>query len=70
MNVKIWARLDRVVYAATRADAAAAGFDDEHIYEELEMRPADRQLPMHRRLADEADRPFDAWRNYEDRIEY
>ncbi len=37
-----WARLDRVRFGATRADAAAIGFDDEAIYRVLagEARPA------------------------------
>ena len=30
-----WARLDRVVFAATRTDAATAGFDDAEIYAEF-----------------------------------
>ncbi len=30
-----WARLDRVTFAATRADAAAAGFDDALLYDAL-----------------------------------
>src|SRR5690606_1587565 len=29
-----WARVDRVIFAATREDAAAAGFDDAAIYTE------------------------------------
>jgi tRNA(Arg) A34 adenosine deaminase TadA len=65
-----WARLDGVVYAATRADAAAAGFDDEHIYEEIGTSPADRDIPMTQALSGAADRPFEAWRNYDDRVEY
>ena len=65
-----WARLDRVVYAATRTDAAEAGFDDHHIYEEIEKPPANRQLPMQQTLQAEAQRPFDAWADYEERIEY
>ena len=65
-----WARLERVVYAATRAEAAAAGFDDEHIYEEIDRAPADRRIPMPPRLGEDADRPFEAWRQYEDRVEY
>ena len=32
-----WARPDRVYYAATAGDAAAAGFDDSFIYEELKL---------------------------------
>ena len=37
-----WARLDRLYYAGTRADAANVGFDDAHIYEELPLDPSPR----------------------------
>ena len=65
-----WARLDRVVYAASRTDAADAGFDDHHIYEEIEKAPSERSIPMTQRLQEEAQRPFEAWRDYEERVEY
>jgi len=65
-----WARLDRVVYAATRADAADAGFDDDHIYREIDKAPADRRIPMEQRLEEEAQRPFEAWLDYDERVEY
>ncbi len=66
-----WARLDRVVYAASRTDAAEAGFDDDHIYNEIDRPPADRHIPMVQRLdGSEAQRPFQAWHQFEDRVEY
>jgi tRNA(Arg) A34 adenosine deaminase TadA len=65
-----WARLDRVVYAATRTDAAQAGFDDEHIYREIDTPPPDRHIPMTQHSHVEGQRPFEAWRKYEDRVEY
>ena len=37
-----WARLARIHYACTRADAAAAGFDDRTFHEEV-TRPAERR---------------------------
>ena len=70
LGAAYWARLDRLYYAATREDAAAAGFDDHHIYEELSKPPEQRRLPMTQHLSDEAERPFEAWRNYEERVEY
>ena len=30
-----WARIDKLTFAATRIDAATAGFDDEFIYQEI-----------------------------------
>lgn len=65
-----WARLDRVVFAATHAEAAEVGFDDSHIYDEIEKSPPDRALPMTRVLADEGRRPFEAWTEYDGRVEY
>jgi len=56
-----WARPDRVFYAATAADAAAAGFDDAFIYEELRRPPSDRRLAITQLLHPEALRPFQAW---------
>ena len=41
-----WARLDRIYYALTRADAAAMGFDDDHFYRELSRPVCERQVPM------------------------
>src|SRR5262245_29961376 len=37
-----WARLDRIFYAATCEDAAAAGFDDGILYRELALPVANR----------------------------
>ena len=65
-----WTRLDRVVYAATSAQAAAAGFDDAHIYEEIDKPPPTRRIPMEHHDAVPADRPFEVWADYEARIEY
>ena len=65
-----WARLDRVYYANTRADAAAIGFDDDRIYREIELRIGERSLPFIRLAADEARRVFDAWLAKPDKVRY
>jgi len=41
-----WARLDRVYFAATRTDAAAIGFDDDFIYQQIPLELTARSLPM------------------------
>ncbi len=56
-----WARPDRVYYAATAADAAAAGFDDAFIYDELRRAPNTRRLFITHVSHPEALRPFQAW---------
>lgn len=41
----LWARLDRVVYAFTYDDAAAIGFDDAAIMEQLRLPREERAVP-------------------------
>ncbi len=41
-----WARLARVVFASSRADAARAGFDDAWIYDEIGRGLRDRSIEM------------------------
>lgn len=65
----LWARIDRVVFAADRHDAAAAGFDDAAFYGYFESadrsRMPVRQQPTATRVA-----PFDAWRANDARVDY
>ena len=56
-----WARVDRVVFAATRVQAAAAGFDDAAIYAEVAAPLDARRLPIGRALEDASGEPFAAW---------
>ena len=65
-----WARLDRVYYAASSEQAAAAGFDDAHIYDEIDRPPEARRIPMKQRLGEAAQEPFEAWAAFEERVEY
>lgn len=65
-----WARLDRLYYASTRADAANVGFDDAHIYEELPLDPSQRELPTESLLREEAQLVFEAWAEKADKKEY
>jgi tRNA(Arg) A34 adenosine deaminase TadA len=65
-----WAGLDRVYYANTKADAADVDFDDQFIYEEMELPMSDRQMPMIQMLRDEAQQAFQLWATKVDRVEY
>jgi len=65
-----WAHLDAVYYAAGAQDAAAVGFDDVLIREELGRPPQQRRLPMRQALRSEAQGPFRLWSALEDKIEY
>ncbi|SHI84687.1 tRNA(Arg) A34 adenosine deaminase TadA [Hymenobacter daecheongensis DSM 21074] len=65
-----WARPRRVFYGNTKQDAAAIGFDDQFIYEELDKPLPDRQIPMQQLLRDEALAGFEAWTTKEGKTEY
>lgn len=65
-----WARIDRLLYANSRNDAAAIDFDDALIYHEIALPIAERRLPMQRSMQDEAKAVFDNWAIKEDRIPY
>lgn len=65
-----WARLDRVVFAATREDATSIGFDDERLHRELVLPRERRSLPMTGLLREEAVAVFRAWQAKPDKILY
>ena len=65
-----WARLKEVYFACNRFAAAAAGFDDSFIYEEIPKRPAQRSIAMHYLEISEADSPFLAWNRLENKTPY
>jgi tRNA(Arg) A34 adenosine deaminase TadA len=65
-----WARIDKLYFAATRADAADAGFDDEFLYQEVSKPWKNRMLPAEQLLTDESRNAFAAWKQKEDRTPY
>jgi guanine deaminase len=65
-----WARLDRIFYANTRADAARIGFDDAVFYEELASPPELRRVPARRVELPEALAAFELWLAKPDRLLY
>jgi tRNA(Arg) A34 adenosine deaminase TadA len=65
-----WARIDKIYYANTKADAAAIGFDDHFIYDELESAMENRKLPFQQLLRDEAIQAFKLWETTEHKEHY
>ena len=73
LGTALWARVDRVYFAADREDAAAAGFDDAVFYryfdghaEHRDIMPVESiDLTPERRIA-----PFTEWGRTSTRIEY
>ncbi len=70
MGAIYWARPDRVYYAATRKDAAQAGFDDDFIYAELAKDIGSRNMAMEQLLHKEAKEIFDQWKELNNGIKY
>ncbi|HYH46525.1 MAG TPA: nucleoside deaminase [Thermoanaerobaculia bacterium] len=64
------ARIPRVWYANTRADAAAIGFDDDLIYSQIALPLEHRHVAMRPLLRDEAQAVFREWAAKADKIRY
>ena len=65
-----WSRIDRLVFASTRAEAAAIGFDDDLIYREITTPPDERRLSSTHLPLAEAGAVFHDWLRKPDRIPY
>jgi guanine deaminase len=65
-----WARVDRIVHAASRVEAEGAGFDDAAIYTDVCAPAGARLLPTVRLLPEEGGRPFAAWAANPNRVHY
>jgi tRNA(Arg) A34 adenosine deaminase TadA len=65
-----WARIPEVFYGNSRQDAAAIGFDDDFIYQQIPLPVADRQVAMQPLLGDEAKGAFTEWSEKADKVAY
>src|SRR5713226_4335569 len=50
------------IYRSCAADAAAAGFDDAFLYDEMKRPVGEREIPAMNLLREQAKASFDAWR--------
>ncbi|MCW2852267.1 MAG: Guanine deaminase [Nocardioides sp.] len=69
-SAALWARLDRVVYAADRVDAARAGFDDGEFYALFARDRASWPTPVQCLEVEGSFSPFQAWLDDADRTRY
>ena len=65
-----WARPAKVYFGNTASDAAAIGFDDSFIYQQLRVSLAERTIPMVQLMHEEALSAFQEWERKSDRIRY
>jgi guanine deaminase len=65
-----WARPDNVFFGNTKKDAAEIEFDDQFIYDEIDLPFNSRKIGMHQLLREEALEAFREWREKADRKKY
>jgi guanine deaminase len=65
-----WSRCEAIFFGNSAADAAAAGFDDSFLYDEVSRPIEQRKIPTTRMLGKEAIESFNAWCTQLDKIEY
>ncbi len=65
-----WARPKVIYFANNRYDAAALGFDDSMLYEEMKCDIGERKIPLIAVGRVQALKVFEAWKSNDDKIEY
>ena len=65
-----WARLSRVYFANSAADATKIGFDDSFVYHEIAQAFSQRKIPMIQMMREEALVAFSAWEQKPDKVRY
>lgn len=70
LSAAYWAHIKRIVYANTRDEAAAIGFDDAFIYDEIPKAPQARHIAMDHHPRDDARAAFSAWMAKADKVLY
>jgi tRNA(Arg) A34 adenosine deaminase TadA len=70
MGAIYWARLVKVYYANTRNDAAQIGFDDSLIYDQLQLAPSERKIPMVQLMRQQALEAFREWEKSPVKVRY
>jgi tRNA(Arg) A34 adenosine deaminase TadA len=70
LSAVYWARIPTVYYGNTRGDAAAIGFDDDFIYQQVPLPPEKRAIKMTPLLRESALATFKAWADKADKVRY
>ena len=59
-----------IYFGNRKSDAAAIGFDDAHIYQQIALPEGQRSIPTNQMLSEEAIISFQKWTQSEFKIEY
>lgn len=70
LSAAYWARIERIVFANSRSEAAAVGFCDDLLYEELGRHFSARSIVMEHRHLPGALTPLENWAANPNRVPY
>jgi guanine deaminase len=70
LSAAYWARISRIVFANSRTEAAAIGFCDDELYDELGRHFSSRSIAMEHRPLPGADAPLRRWHENPAHIPY
>ncbi|MEM7197248.1 MAG: nucleoside deaminase [Pseudomonadota bacterium] len=65
-----WARINHIYYANDRIQAAAIGFDDQFLYDEMTVPLPARKIPITHHPSHAALQVFHDWQNNPDKVPY
>jgi guanine deaminase len=65
-----WAKISRIVFAASRSHAAEAGFNDAFLYEEMQQDIASRSIPTIQIQLEDTNKVFKKWADYMHKLMY
>ena len=65
-----WANISKLYFAATKDDAAKAGFNDAHIYKEFSLPKDKRSIPTTQLMREDAVKVFEKWVESDEKIPY
>lgn len=65
-----WAKMKSLYIGASRYDAADAGFDDQYIYDVINKKATKKQVEIHSVDCKECQKPFEEWKEKQDKTEY
>jgi len=70
LSAAYWAHVDHICYGATADDAAAIGFDDRFIYQDLVRPRQQRRIPMEPVSREQVLKLFDSWEKSGNKVIY
>ena len=65
-----WAHIEQLYYGSSRLDVKRIGFDDQHIYDEFDLKDSQREIHATQHMKDEAIKVLAKWKDKLDKIPY